>query len=157
VVVVDAKVYVADAGRVLGALSSPPPFFSRHHSEWSPKVNFSPDGERVVYTTLSDKGGKSSFSVVVDGVAGPDFDDVEIPFFSSDGKHVAYEAMTRASFKTLTPQWSMVVDGHAGGNYSGILGDSPIFTSDGALEFLAIQAGLSKDGSIYRVKYTPAP
>jgi hypothetical protein len=52
----------------------------------------------------------------------------------------------------------MVVDGQKSAEYNVILGGSPQFNPDGSLEFLALKgAGIVKDDSLYRVKYTPAP
>jgi dipeptidyl aminopeptidase/acylaminoacyl peptidase len=130
-----------------------------HKIRWSPQMSFSPDGKRVVYTSFSDKKETSAFSVLADGKAGPEFLDIGLPVFSPDGKHIAYEAMTTdIKLKSLTPKWSMVVDGQAGSEFSRIFGYSPQFNPDGSLEFFAIKGGgIWKAGSLYRVKYIPMP
>jgi WD40 repeat protein len=147
-------------------------------------ANFSPDGKRVAFVSMADPkdAGKSPFSVVVDGVAGPMFNEVGSPVFSPDGKHVIYVASTELeksarNKSTLAPfglefmlrsQWSMVLDGQLGPNYDYILDGSQTFNPDGVLEFLAIKWE-TKDSSypkcrgfcfgwlwLYRVKYIPA-
>ena len=67
--------------------------------------------------------------------------------FSADGKRVAYAAQ-----KSREERVMVVVDGQAGAEYDGIEKGSPIFSPDGVLEYLAI-----KEGSLYRIKYTPTP
>jgi Tol biopolymer transport system component len=158
-VLVDGQVYAKDAGRVGGR--GYPSFYSENHNiKWSPKVNFSPDGKRMLYTSLLDKG----FSVVVDGKAGPEFDDLGFPVFSPDGNHVAYVAATPGLGHISLPTakiwlWSMIVDGHVvAGTWSIILGDSPTFSPDAALEFLGMRPAVGHNDycDLYDVKYTPA-
>jgi WD40 repeat protein len=163
-IVVDGRPAVKDAGRVAGLfpLGSAGVYYGNHHVEWSPKVIFIPDSSRIAYTTLSDKGVKSAFSVVLDGKADREFGDIGFPVFSLDGKHIAYQAQT-ALFSSLRPKWAMVVDGRVGEDYSLILGNSPTFSPDGSLEFLAVKGAeiIQLDSftligaSLYRVKYTP--
>lgn len=118
----------------------------------------------MLYTSLSDKG----FSVVVDGKAGPEFNDLGFPVFSPDGNHVAYVASTPGLGHISYPDgelwvWSMIVDGHdVASSWNIIIGNYPTFSPDGALEFLGMRSsvlrtvGYNDTCDLYRVRYTPA-
>lgn len=83
---------------------------------------FSPDSRRVAYAA---KIGKK-WSVVVDGQAGPAYDELRIaPYplpFSPDSKHLAYAAKRSG-------KWVVVVDGQEGAEYRDIGG--VVFSADG--------------------------
>jgi Tol biopolymer transport system component len=64
--------------------------------------------------------------IVVNGIAGPEFDDVGSPIFSRDGKRIAYTARTKVNKKK---KWMVVVDGAAGPGFDSVA--SPIFSRDG--------------------------
>jgi Tol biopolymer transport system component len=102
---------------------------------------FSPDSKRVAYA--AQKGGKRL--VVVDGhEVGAEYDETWDPTFSPDGKHVAYVAK-----RGFWDSFVVLDRGYPGARYYEIQG-SPIFNSDGILEFLA-----SKEYEYYRVRYIP--
>jgi len=107
---------------------------------------FSPDSRRVAYS--AEMGEKCL--VVVDGQAGPEYDDIleGSPVFSPDSSRVAYSA--RKGQKRF-----VVVDGQAGPEYDAIVRFDPAkltFDADGALEYLA-----SKDQTLYRVRHAASP
>jgi WD40 repeat protein len=148
---------------------------------------FSPDGTRVAYgaqTTQSWLWWRTAWTVVMNGKAGPEYDDLgedTSVVFSSDGKHVAYAAQKGS-------KWVAVLDGQAGPEYDRVGGLA--FSPDGghlayaakdgpkSLVVLDAQTGPScdgiicggptfnddgsleylaiKDNSLYRVKCTPA-
>jgi hypothetical protein len=72
---------------------------------------FSPDSSRFAYVT--GKPGTGAVSVVLDGTAGPRFNDVRELMFSSDGKRFIYVAHDGA--------WKVVVDGKQGPGYGSIV------------------------------------
>lgn len=71
----------------------------------------SPDGERLAYKATN--GPKAS--MFCDGIEGPAYDDVGWPFFSADGRHVAYCAKRRD--EKFKDHWSVVYDGKEGPSY----------------------------------------
>jgi roadblock/LC7 domain-containing protein len=173
-VIIDGQVYVNNVGTPLVDVSTDPSLLIGHgwnssvmsefhmfHHEmaWSPEVRFSPDSKHVAYTAQMGESWKTLCSVVVDGQEGPGFARVWNPVFSPDGKHLAYLADTHAKLLSLKPSRAMVLDGHAGSEYTGILGVSQEFDPDGAMEFLAVKGGggLFKEMSLYRVRYIPTP
>jgi Tol biopolymer transport system component len=81
---------------------------------------FSADGKRFAYVA----GKGSEWLVVIDGVLGPNYDDVGQPVFSRDGKHIAYAARKG-------PLWMVTVDGKAGQGFNCVKPD-PIFSPDGS-------------------------
>ncbi|MBU0609105.1 MAG: hypothetical protein KKI08_14560 [Armatimonadetes bacterium] len=95
-------------------------------------VVFSPDSQRMAYHTVAGewKGGKHA--VVVDGVAGEEYDWVGGMCFSPDSKHMAYVAWR-------DKKYTAVVDGKVGGWYARILGDSVRFVNETTLQFLALR------------------
>jgi hypothetical protein len=142
------------------------------------KINglvFSPDGKRVAYMALD---GQRQL-MVVDGHAGEGYAQVAVPVFSPNGKHVAYSAkkgehmlevidgQESAEYESVGgPIFSpdskhvafgakkshkkimAVVDGQEGAEYDSVAGLT--FSPDGVLTFLVV-----KEGSLYRVNYTP--
>jgi Tol biopolymer transport system component len=91
---------------------------------------FSPDGRHVAWSAQRDEK-KQKWCVVVDGVAGAEYDQINTqislrdsynPVFSPDGKHVVYSAKKDT-------KWTMVVDNQEGAEYDAI-GDL-IFSPDG--------------------------
>lgn len=91
---------------------------------------FGPDGSRFVYVVKEGKGGRA----VVDGVAGPIYENVIAPVFGPDGKHLAYVA--------LTPNDSiLVVDGKEMVKTDNFVRDSLGFDSPTRLHILSIDSG----------------
>ena len=92
--------------------------------DWLPKYNplaFSPDSRRLAYRA---RRGKERI-VVVDGVAGPSYDDVETVAFTSDSKRVIYIA-ERGKKRFL------VVDGVVGNLYDDFIIHDEFYTKDPA-------------------------
>ena len=91
-------------------------------------ITFSPDGRRIAFAA---RNGNQRH-VVLDGEAGPEFDDVAKIVFSPDGTRVAYEA---AKFFKTDPTkkdvWFMVVDGQAQREYENLMRGSLVFNGDG--------------------------
>ena len=84
--------------------------------------------------------------VVVDGKAGPRYEQKGMPVFSGDGRYVCYFAYAGKDKKKCF----VVIDGRQGGEYEALFDSRPRFHSNGALEFIA-----AKKGFLYRVKYIP--
>ena len=74
-------------------------------TEYHPLV-VSPDGRRVAYAVEVER----QWQVLINGQAGPRYDEVRAITFSPDGHRVAYQARTGE-------QWRMVVDGQEGPLY----------------------------------------
>jgi hypothetical protein len=163
-VLIDGQVYAENVGRPLKLLKFGNPEVKGHGANssinsgqhmlsndliWAPEVSFSGDSKHVAYTTETGR-------VVVDGHAGQGFHGVYSPVLSTDGKHIAYMALKSfIKFKSMKPQWSMVVDDEVSPEYDNIF-SSPVFNLDGSVEFFAVKgAGMVKAGSLYRVKYIP--
>jgi len=72
------------------------------------------DGQRLAYKTTH--GPKAT--MYCDGQEGPAYDDVGWPFFSTDGKHVAYCAKRRD--EKFKDHWCVVYDGKEGTFYDEI-------------------------------------
>ena len=88
---------------------------------------FGPDGSRFVYVVKEGRGGRA----VVDGVAGPVYENVIAPIFGPEGKHLAYVA--------LTPNDSiLVVDGKKIVRTDNFVRDSLGFDSPTRLHILSI-------------------
>jgi Tol biopolymer transport system component len=103
-------------------------------------LNLSPDGRRVAYSVWKDLAQHPNYFdpnswfcvptgasqivelVVVDGKEQSAYDRVDCPFFSPDGRHVAYEA--RKGNK-----WQVIVDGQAGPEFRCVW--YPTFSPDG--------------------------
>jgi Tol biopolymer transport system component len=74
---------------------------------------FSPDGQHLAYVASLGNKDSDKAMVVIDGQAGPVYDEIELPggqgvsCFSPDGKHTAYAARKE-------DKWHAVVDGHEG-------------------------------------------
>ena len=130
--------------------------------------SFSPDGNHISYGAITSRSGKIGASaLVVDGQEGTEYSSLGNWAFSLDGKHLAYVAQTHGSFMSDSSpygggEWSVILDGHPGPNYSVILPRTLVFDSEGHLEFLAIKKehssfDLDNQGSLYRVRYIPAP
>jgi len=128
--------------------------------------SLSPDGKRVAFAAEKVEFGKmQDWVFVVDGQI--DARNVAIGnwTFSADSKHVAYVAQPHQGFSLDYPwgggEWVVFLDGKAGAEYSVVLPGSLRFGSDGALEFLAVRkeghSMVENHGSLYRVRYTPAP
>lgn len=60
-------------------------FFTIDHNH----IFWSPDAKRTAFSTQYQNGGAA---MVIDGVAGPKYDQVDVPFFSPDSKKIAYAA-----------------------------------------------------------------
>jgi hypothetical protein len=88
---------------------------------------FAPDG-RLGYVALSG----SSMLVVLDGIEGPQFDEVYRLVFSADGGHVAYAA-ARGRLTTC------LVDGVAQGSYDGV--GPLVFSPDGDRLMYGVERG----------------
>lgn len=82
-------------------------------------VQLSEDGKRTAYVA---RNGQKWFAVV-DGVAGAEYDEVELPIVSRDGKRVAYSAKKDA-------KWVVVVEGTAGPEFDKLV-TQPSFSADG--------------------------
>ena len=92
-------------------------------------VVFSTNRERVTYAIPSNNGHK----VIIDGLAGKEYEETSAPVFSIDSKHVAYCAVR--GDKRL-----VVIDGIEGKEYDGVYidGDNFTFSPDGKiLSYLA--------------------
>lgn len=89
-----------------------------------PPLFFSPDGQHAVW--INRTGGQ--FQVVLDGVAGPPFDNIAKGpvVLSPDGRRLAYLVENKES-----GHLSVVVDGTAGPEYEKILSGTPMFSPDG--------------------------
>jgi hypothetical protein len=125
---------------------------------------FSPDSKQIAYIAAKERSIK--YSLVVDDRPGPEYYEIGDWKFSPDAKHLAYIAATHNGF--LGPygggQWSVILDGQAGPEYSIILPHTLVFDPNGTLEFLAVREeghakGILGDphGSLFRVKYIPTP
>ena len=104
--------------------------------DFSVGITFSPDGKRVAY--IAKRGDKEL--MVIDGVAGPEYDEVGRaqggggtggyqytrlePAFSNDGRHVAYRAGRGG-------KWFIVADGVESAAYDYIEGYDPTYSGDG--------------------------
>jgi len=143
---------------------------------------FSPDGAHVAYVgKYSGKGLLNSLRyewiLVVDGQPYPGYLGFGDWTFSQDGKHLAYAVQTHGIAPGVMDLgnlpggigWSVLLDHRAGPEYSRILSNTLNFDPDGTLTFLAIRRGHrsseekkseligTEHGSLYRVKYIPAP
>lgn len=93
---------------------------------------FGPAGKRFVYVAKVDQ----SYRVVIDGVAGPMYRNIDAITFSADGQHVAYVGMSTATT-------FLVLDGVERAKVENIVRDSLAFDSPARLHILAITgAGL---------------
>jgi len=149
----------------------------------SPGFVFSQEGNRLAYAARVAYGDKNGYPykwlVIVDGQAGPEYDAIETPVFSPDGKHVAYWAKKGdKSFIVVDGQVGaeydyvgdivfssdgkrmayevekgdkrfVIVDGKAKPEYDGIACE-PIFLKDGTVEYIA-----GKKDMLYRVQVKP--
>ncbi len=73
-------------------------------------IQFSLDSKHIIYKSI--KG--SQWFVVFDHISGPAFREInkQSPFFSCDGKHIAYVALTNE------PQWRLIIDGEPLHNFN---------------------------------------
>lgn len=103
-------------------------------------ARFSPDGGRAAHIRFVPSGGWSDKAcVVVDGVSARAFDKVRPPIFSPDSTRVAYIAKEE-------DKWFVVVDGHFGKEYDGIIDGSLVFSPDGKrVAYVAIEGGIYTD------------
>ena len=111
---------------------------------------FSPDGKRVAYAACVKpahyKWSTETWVAVVDGVAGPEYEIVDSPTFSADGRHVVYVAVKSEG---KAKKRVVVVDGVAGTEYDGIE-SWPVFSPDGRhVTYVAMQG--DKKNARYRV------
>lgn len=90
-------------------------------------LTFSPDGEHYVYVA---KNGDAS-RVVLNGVAGPEYEKVGAPAYSPDARHVAYVAVTAKNCV-------LVVDGRETAASENFVRDSLGFDSQSSVHVLAI-------------------
>jgi hypothetical protein len=105
---------------------------------------FSLDGEHLAFVAVGDAGKQR---VVVDGVAGPQFDELgggvvgagpQWLVFSRDGQRFAYGARSG-------DMWRVVIDGEIGPPYAGLYG-LPTFSTDGTR--VAYQAVVAKKARV---------
>jgi len=87
-----------------------------------PGIYFSPDGARVAYAVIDPQqkqapGPRPRYSptkgkqrMIVDGIEGAWYDDVDMPSFSADNLHVVYAARRGE-------RWTVVADGKEAGSY----------------------------------------
>jgi WD40 repeat protein len=125
--------------------------------------SFSSDGKHIAYIAAEGR----SFKLIVDDRPVAEYYEIGDWVFSPDVKHLAYTAVThKSAFADWGPyggaKWSVILDGHAGSEYSIILPHTLVFDPNGTLEFLAVQQeghsrGIIGDphGSLFRVKYIP--
>lgn len=85
------------------------------------EISFSPDGKRLAYVLGRGDRKHPSNLPVVDGVAGPEYDEVLHLAFSPDRRRMAYAARTGK-------EWKVVVDCQTGASYDDIFG--PTFSPD---------------------------
>ena len=109
-VVVDGK-----PGKAYAHIRAPWKFYDTpayQYIDEVPGIFFSPDGSRVAYVVSTPQSAlrQSSMAVVVDGTIGQSYDEVTLPTFSSDGKHLAYGARSGKN-------WRVVLDGVEGKVY----------------------------------------
>lgn len=77
----------------------------------------SPDGSRIAWNAK--RGGK--WLMVVNGLEGPEFDEIGLPVFSPDGKSLAYTAKRKN-------KWFVLNEGQEGPEFDMI--DDPVFSLD---------------------------
>lgn len=158
------QIQISDAGRCHDCKGR---VLSDREFLWGESPGTSPDGKHAVYL-----GGPSGpgglWSLVVDGQPGPQKKAIGNWALSIDGRHVAYIALLGGMNGTLPGKvaspygggrWSVILDGHEGGDYSLVLPGTLCFDTDGTLEYLAVHKenhSLGEQrGSLYRVKYIP--
>jgi beta-lactamase regulating signal transducer with metallopeptidase domain len=78
--------------------------FDTLYSSSSIGLFFSPDSQRLAYGLMNTTG---TFVMVVDGVRGKSYNDIGMPIFSPDSRHIAYRARARG-------RWHLVLDGVEG-------------------------------------------
>ena len=111
-------VYVDGAGEKEYAAGAAEPADNRYYDLHDDELAFSSDGRRAAY--VANQGGREF--VVVDGVEGQQYDDIDDLQFTADGRHVVFAA--RRGGKSL-----VVVDGVEGREYDSFV---PVGSSEGS-------------------------
>ena len=117
-------------------------------AQWAEQFNpftFSPDSKRLAYPVC--RGNKTV--LLVDGVAGPSYDDISTVKFTSDGKRMVYVA--QRGKKLL-----LVADGVEGNDYDNLIIHDAFYTTDRPHIFIDSPTSLHtiavRDNEVFRVE-----